>query len=63
VNEERAKRLFRHYFSTVWQAAGLRWDSDNVAEVDDIVDCLIAAAVAEMQGAEPSPQADAARHQ
>jgi hypothetical protein len=75
VNEERAKRLLRHYIRMVWQAAGLVWDSDNDAEVDDIVDCLIAASVAEMETAnerdynEPSPAAiiaaltDAGRYQ
>lgn len=40
----KAKRLLVHYFQAVWEKAGLRWDSDNVAEVEAIVDELLEAA-------------------
>ena len=39
-----AKRLLAHYLRTVWERAGLKWDADNQAEVEDIVDLLIEAA-------------------
>ncbi len=37
---EDAKRLLTHYFRMVWEKAGLKWDSDNDAEVEDIIDYL-----------------------
>jgi hypothetical protein len=40
----RAKRLLVHYFRTVFEAAGLRWDSDNQAEIETAVEYLIDAA-------------------
>lgn len=41
---ENAKSTFRHYFQTAFKAAGLKWDSDNDAEINDAVDMLLAAA-------------------
>ena len=41
-----AKRLFVHYMNFTWESAGLRVDSDNVAEWEDIVDSIIDAAFA-----------------
>lgn len=35
-----AAALLVHYFQTVWQAAGLKWDSDNEAEVQAIIESL-----------------------
>ena len=35
-----AARLLKHYLRTAWRAAGLKWDSDNDAEVDGLVDDL-----------------------
>lgn len=35
---ERVEDLLAHYLRTVWQAAGLKWDSDHYAEVGAIVD-------------------------
>ena len=39
---EKAKSTLVHYFRTVWQKAGLKWDSDNVTEVEGIVDDISA---------------------
>ena len=39
---EKAKSTLVHYFRTVWTEAGLRWDSDNVTEVEGIVDDIAA---------------------
>ncbi|MCL6559918.1 MAG: hypothetical protein K6U74_14220 [Firmicutes bacterium] len=36
-----AKELLVHYFRTVWLKAGLKWDSDNTAEVESIVDSIV----------------------
>jgi hypothetical protein len=41
---EQAKQLMRHYFRLMAELAGARWDRDNVAEIDDLTDCLIDAA-------------------
>lgn len=35
---EQAKSTLVHYFQTAFEAAGLKWDSDNVTEVEGIVD-------------------------
>jgi len=40
----RAKELLRHYIRMAATSTIRQWDSDNSAEVDDIVDCIIAAA-------------------
>lgn len=45
-NKQRAKRLLIHYFETT----GLRPDSDCRAEIEDIVDCIVDAAVAQSEG-------------
>jgi len=37
---EKAKRLLKHYFRTVFVKADLPWDSDNDAEIDEIVDSI-----------------------
>lgn len=38
---ESAKKLLRHYFRMVWQKAGLTWDADNDAEINDLADLLM----------------------
>lgn len=43
---ERAKRLLVHYLKQATDAAGCRWDADNTAEVDAIIDNIIAASIA-----------------
>ena len=55
-NTDRAKDLLRHYFRLMALAAGVRWDGDNDSELEDIVDCLIAAAVEEMRSEQPAVQ-------
>jgi hypothetical protein len=36
-NRADAERKLIHYFKLVFQAAGLRWDNDNAAEVASII--------------------------
>ena len=36
-----ARQLLIHYFRTVWTKAGLKWTSDNDAEIDALVEVLI----------------------
>ena len=45
----RAKRLMNHYFSELFQKAGLHWFNDNTNEVNDLVDYIIDAAVAQIK--------------
>jgi hypothetical protein len=40
-NRYRAVDLLAHYLSTVFRAAGLDWDSDNNAEIENLMDLLI----------------------
>lgn len=42
-----AHKLLTHYLRTVWEAAGLKWDGDNYAEAEEIVDLIIDAAAEE----------------
>lgn len=46
AQRERAKQGLVHYFRTAFNAGdpGLRFDSDNVAEIRDIVDAIVDAA-------------------
>ena len=44
-----AKRLLTHYLRLVMEAAGERYDSDNEAEIESIVDCMIDAAKEELR--------------
>lgn len=53
-NRGRAKRLMRHYMELIAKEAGIRWDSDNRSEIDELVDCLIDAAKEEMKEKEKS---------
>ena len=39
-NRETAKRLLVHYFYICFRLAGVRFDSDNRAEVETIVDAI-----------------------
>lgn len=45
MNRENAKKLLCHYFKLVFERSGLKWDSDNEAEVREIVDLMIVAAL------------------
>ncbi len=37
---ESAKSTLRYYLKTVWEQTGLKWTSDNDAEVDDILQAV-----------------------
>jgi len=39
--EERTKNRLVNYFKVLFEAAGLCWDSDNAAEVEEIVENLM----------------------
>jgi hypothetical protein len=41
---DRAAQLLRFYIRHAWEAAGKRWDGDNDAEIEVLVDALIGAA-------------------
>jgi hypothetical protein len=45
----RAVKLMQHYFTLCAKQSGVRWDSDNLAEIESIVDDLIDAAVEKMK--------------
>ena len=54
TDKQRATHLLQHYLHLAVTASGNRWDSDNYAEVADIVDSIIDAATATpAQPAEP----------
>jgi hypothetical protein len=55
-NRIRAKRLLTHYFSELFNVTGLKWDSDNRAELNDLVDCLIDAACDQMKANIPEEE-------
>ena len=40
----RAKKLLVHYFRLVMEAATVKFDSDNISEIEEIVDAIIEAA-------------------
>jgi hypothetical protein len=62
ARHERAAHLLGFYFSQAFQAAGLRWDSDNTAEAVDLVDCIIEAATAAALVEIQAQYAEADRH-
>lgn len=39
----RAKRLLTHYLKLLFKSAGLRWDSDTEAEIEEVIDDVIEA--------------------
>jgi hypothetical protein len=41
TNEQRATSLLQHYLRMAVTASGQRWDSDNSAEVAEIIDNII----------------------
>lgn len=48
----RAKQLMTHYFRRIYNEVGRKWDSDNTAEIEDLVDCLVNAAIFEIKNGE-----------
>lgn len=39
--KQRAKQLLVYYIQKAWEAGGLHWDGDNVAEVEGIIDIVL----------------------
>lgn len=52
-NREKAKFLMQAYLSMIAGTAGLELNETHLLEIDEMVDCIIAAAVEEM---EPEPE-------
>lgn len=46
-NRDKALVLAQFYFDLIANRAGIKWDSDNRAEVEEMVDLIIRAAVEE----------------
>lgn len=46
---DRAVNLAQHYFELLANRAGLKWESDNRAEVEAMVDDIVMAAVEEVK--------------
>ena len=44
-----AKQLLIHYFIMCAKESGFYWDSDNVCEIEEIVDLIIDAAIEEIR--------------
>lgn len=44
ANRDRAVALLQHYMSLRAAQSGAKWDNDNMVEVEEIVDSIIAAA-------------------
>jgi hypothetical protein len=53
---QRARGTLVHYVSTLFEAAGLKWEGDNRREVEGVVDDLITAAAPEAVAVPPSDQ-------
>jgi len=43
-SREQAVKLLTHYIQVAWTRAGLKWDSDNEAEIREAVESIIDAA-------------------
>ena len=48
AKRQEAQRIARHLFSTMAQAAGMAWNTDNDSDVDYLVDLMIDAATSEI---------------
>jgi len=48
-NKRIAKQYLTHYFKLLFDSSGLRWDHDNQAEIEDIVDLIIKAVKEELE--------------
>lgn len=42
---QRAAELLAHYFRIVFEKAGLKWDSDNDAEIRSAVEAIVESAL------------------
>ncbi len=47
--QERAARILAGYLRSMYEEQGMRWDGENEGEIEDVVQCIIDAAVAEMK--------------
>ena len=56
----RAKALLGHYFQVVFENVGLHWRSDNQAEIDEMVDTLLAVIYDEIDSVRAPVVADSA---
>ena len=62
MGRDKAKELLRHYFTLACEAGGRELDRDCYAEIDEIVDSIVDAAVAEsIQKVGSARRADDAR--
>lgn len=52
ASRDAAKGTLIHYFRMIAEKAGIKWDSDNEAEVGGIVDDILDAAKYEAKGYE-----------
>ncbi len=53
IHRNKAISLLDHYFKTVFEKAGCGWNSDSDYEMEEIVNCLIDAAVMEIKRTVP----------
>ena len=53
----RAAHLLSHYFAIMAKASGVRWDSDNDAEIAEAVDAIIDAALEDVTESIVKPEA------
>ena len=44
-----ATNTLNYYLKTAFTASGLNWDGDNTSEVENVVDCIVMAAVQEVE--------------
>lgn len=44
---DEAGRTLTHYINRIFAKNGLQWDSDNAAEITDLIDDIVTAAVLE----------------
>ena len=58
--ERKAKSLLGHYFRVVFENVGLHWRSDNQAEIDEMVDTLLAVIYDEIDSVRAPVVADSA---
>lgn len=45
LDKELAIKLLTHYLRTAWLQTGLKWNEDNDAEIETIIDCLTPSSV------------------
>lgn len=53
-----AKKLLVHYFEVLFEKQGVRFDSDNRAEIEDIVDNIVWGILEELREQERERQAN-----